>query len=124
MQPDDSAGPGSDAALPPRARSMAWMLAGGALASLVLAGFAAVSEPFFSGSIAGRVAFCVLALPLYFVGQGVADWAWSTRMGRAALDHPSAVGRILLGVLVLGVPSALFLVAYYMFRGWLGHSAF
>ena len=72
-----------------------------AVAWLIVAGVLALQFwPAVPNTAAGWVAFIAFGPPLYVLGEGVFEWLWSTRAGRAVSEHPSSSLRILVGVIL------------------------
>lgn len=56
--------------------------------------------PHLPASASGWTAFIAFGPPLYVLAEGAAEWAWSSRAGRAISNHPSSAFRIFLGVAI------------------------
>jgi hypothetical protein len=78
--------------------------------------------PIHPSSIGGWVLFVVLGPPLFVLGLGAAEWAWSTRLGKFISEHPSRPIRIALGVVVIGLATAILSVAWIAIDHWTGHA--
>lgn len=84
----------------------------GAIAWLCIAAFLALQFwPHLPASSSGWAAFIAFGPPLYVVAEAAAEWAWSSRAGRAISHHPSSAVRILLGVVICLAAGVLAAVA-------------
>jgi hypothetical protein len=73
----------------------------GAIAWLFIAVLLALQLwPHLPKSSSAWAAFIAFGPPLYVLAEGAAEWAWSSRAGRAISHHPSSAVRIFLGVVI------------------------
>lgn len=89
---------------------------GAALAWLLIAGVALLTFwPSIPTSWLGWLLLVIIGPPLYLLAETVGEWAWASGPGRKLSEHPSAVFRMAVGV-VLGL---VYLLVIFVVGHWL-----